>query len=153
MTKTKITLKPGDIFKIKTLKGHGYLQYIETTDLGSQLVRVLDFVNSDITQEEVDRPERWNIEFPLKAAVTRKLVAKVGHFEIPDHYKISEFARVVHTIRGEFKGWFIVNRNTLQRELKTKLTGDELKLSPFGVMNDTLIAEYLDNDWRLENWK
>ncbi len=148
-----MTLSFGDIFEIKTVTGHGYLQYVDKTALGVELIRVLDFVNTDIKQDDVNRPERWNTEFTLKAAVTKKLVAKIGKFDIPNYYKIPEFARTTHNVRGEFKGWHIVNRKTLQRELKAQLTNDDLKLSPYGIMNDTLIKEYLDSNWRLENWK
>lgn len=130
------------------------MQYVETSDIGIEYVRIIDLISEtgEITIDDINRLERWNIEFPLKAAVRKKIVSKVANFNLPIDYHISGYARSEHNIRGEFLGWFIVNRKTLQRELKKKLTKDELKLSPHGMMNDTLIIEYLENDWKLENW-
>jgi hypothetical protein len=41
----------------------------------------------------------------------------------------------------------------LKRELKKVLDEKDLKLSPHGIWNDTLIIERLEENWRLENWK
>ena len=148
-------LNPGDIYKIETKIGYGFLQYIETSKNKLQYVRVLDFLSNDgvIEQEAVDLPERWNIEFPLKSARYKKIVELVGNYQIPKNYKVAEYARTKHIIRDDFLGWHIVNRSTLKRTLKEKLTKDEKKLSPYGIFNDTLIKEYLEENWRLENWE
>lgn len=148
-------LKPGDTYRIPTQKGYGFLQYIETDDLGIEFVRILEPIseNGEITQAEVNQSERWNIGFPLKVAIRRKIVEKVGHFDLPKEFEKPEFARSKHTIRGEFHGWHIVNRKTLMHQLKKELNEDDLKLSPHGIMNDTLIIERLEENWRLENWK
>ncbi len=49
-------------------------------------------------------------------------------------------------------GWQIVNSKTLQRETFNELSDDQKKMSPWGMMNDTLIIELLERDWKLENW-
>ncbi|MGB3198995.1 MAG: hypothetical protein WBB17_14825 [Saprospiraceae bacterium] len=148
-------MKIGDVFKIKTNIGFGYLQYVETDDLGIDFVRVLEPIstNGEITQAGVDQTERWNIGFSLKTAARRKIVEMVGNFEIPKSFINSEYARSEHNIRGEFLGWHIVHKSTLKRELKSNLDEKNLKLSPHGIMNDTLIVERLEQNWRLENWK
>jgi hypothetical protein len=148
-------LETGDIFSIKTSKGFGFLQYIETDDLGIEFVRVLSPIKleENIIQNEVDLKERWSIGFPLKAAVRKKIVSKIGSFKIPTNYIIDEYARSEHNIRGEHLGWHIVNRKSLKRELKNRLDKEDLKLSPHGSCNDTLIIEYLEKDWKLEEWK
>ncbi len=148
-------LKSGDVFKIKTSIGFGFLQYLETDNLGIEYVRVLEPIstNGQITQAGVDQIERWSIGFPLKAAARKKIVVMVGNFEIPKSFVNSEFTRSEHNIRGEFLGWHIVNKSTLKRELKTDLEETDLKLSPHGIMNDTLIVERIEQNWRLEKWK
>ncbi|MBP0612780.1 hypothetical protein J8J42_06945 [Chryseobacterium sp. cx-311] len=148
-------MKIGDVFKIKTNIGFGYLQYVETDNLGIDFVRVLEPIsaNGEITQAGVDQTERWNIGFPLKTAVRRKIVEMVDNFEIPKTFINSEFARSEYNIRGEFLGWHIVHKSTLKRELKSDLDEKNLKLSPHGIMNDRLIVERLEQNWRLENWK
>ena len=148
-------LNKGDIFKIKTKIGFGFLQYVETDDMGVEFVRVLEPISIEekITQSDVDQTERWNIGFPLKAAARKKIVEKVGNFEIPKSYVNSDYARSEHNVRGESLGWHIVHKSTLKRELKTNLDEKDLKLSPHGIMNDTLIIERLEQNCRLENWK
>lgn len=56
-------------------------------------------------------------------------------------------------VRGEFLGWYIVDTKTLKRELKQQLNAEDLKLPFHGHPNDTLLREYLESNWRLENWK
>jgi hypothetical protein len=131
-------LELGDIFSIKTSKGYGFLQYIETDNLGIEYVRVLFPIKTEesISQDEVELKERWSIGFPLKAAIRKKIVTKIGNYEIPENYTLDEYARSVHNVRGEHLGWHIVNRITLQRELKSKLEKADLKLSPHGIFND-----------------
>ncbi len=148
-------LKAGDVFKIRTSIGFGFLQYLETDNLGIDYVRVLEpiSINGEITQAGIDQIERWSIGFPLKAAARKKIVVMVGNFEIPKTFVNSEFARNEHNIRGEFLGWHIVHRSTLKRELKQDLDEKDLKLSPHGIMNDTLIVERMEQNWRLEKWK
>lgn len=145
----------GDVFKLKTKIGYGFLQYIKTDRLGIDFVRVLDPINSvgDINQPEVDALERWCAGFPLKAALKMKIVEKVGGFEVPSSFVDSDYARSKHVVRGEFLGWFIVHKPSLKRELKKKLNKKDIKLSPYGVMNETLIIERLEESWRLDEWK
>ena len=145
----------GDVFRIKTKIGFAFFQYIETDDTGTDYIRILDYISNseaEIKQDDINKIEKWHIGFTIKPAIRKKIIEKVGNFEIPPNYKVPEFARTEHNIRGNFLGWFIVNRKTLQRELKEKLNTDELKLSPFGFMNDTLIIEKIEQNWKLENW-
>lgn len=148
-------LEKGDIFSIKTSKGFVFLQYIETDDLGIEFVRVLSPIKLDenIIQNEVELKERWSIGFPLKAAVRKKNVSKIGGFKIPTNYLIDEYTRSEHNVRGDHLGWHIVNRKSLKRELKSRLDKEDFKLNPHGSWNDTQIIEYLEKDWKLEEWK
>lgn len=148
-------LTKGDTYSIETKIGFGFLQYVETDSIGIDFVRVLCPINEDeqIDQSGVNQNERWNIGFPLKAAAKRKIISKVGNFEIPNTYFNSEYARSKHIVRSEFLGWHIIHKSSLKRELKKELHKDDLKLSPHGIMNDTLIIEYLEQNWKLENWR
>ena len=148
-------LKAGDTFRIETRLGFGFLQYIKTNADGVEFLRVLEPINKDgfIDESGVQEEERWNTGFPLKAAINRGIVEKVGNFKIPDTYTDSDYARSEHYIGSEFQGWQIVNKITYKRELKKELNENEIKLSPNGIMNDTLIIERIEQNWRLENWK
>jgi len=148
-------IQAGEVFAIKTKIGFGFLQFIEMSNLGIEIIRVLEPIKqaNEIFQEEVNIPERYTVQFVVKAALRRKLIERTGKFQIPDFYKVPTKARTEHIIRCEFLGWHIVDQQTLKRELKKELTPEDLLLSPHGHPNDTLLKEYLENNWRLENWK
>lgn len=145
----------GDIFRIKTNKGYGFIQYVESSETFGEYIRILAPLKEEkkITQSEINQMERWCIYFPLKIAYRRKIVDLIGNYELPSTYVAQENTRIEHNIRGEHLGWRIVNRKTLAAEFKKKLDAKDLKLSPNGIFNDTLIIEYLESDWKLENWK
>ena len=147
-------LNTGDIFRILTKKGYGFLQFVETSNNGLHYVRILDHISKEglIEQGDVNRKEKWNIEFPLSIANHRKIVEFVGSFKISKGFKVAKFARSKDMVQGEFLGWYIVNRETLKRKLTKKLSNKQKELSPHGIFNDTLIIEYLENDWKLSTW-
>ena len=148
-------INPGEVYAIKTLIGFGFIQFVSLLDTGIELVRILEPIkqSADLSQNEVDALERFSLQFPVKAANKKKLIQKVGQFAIPKHYSIPKKTRTEHNVRGEFLGWQIVEVKTLKRELKKALSKEDLKLSPHGIFNDTLLIEYLEKDWRLEDWK
>lgn len=148
-------IKEGEVFSIKTKVGYGFIQYINTGDLGIELIRVLEPIKdiNQIFQDEVNLQERYSVHIVVKAALRKKLIERIGLFTIPSHYNIPIKARTKHNVREEFLGWHIVDQKTLKRELKQKLSCEDLLLSPHGHPNDTLLIEWLETNWRLENWK
>lgn len=150
-----MTIEPGEVFTIKTNIGYGFLQFIQMSNLGIEIIRVLEPIKqkNQITQEEVNILERYSVQFVVKTALRRKLIERAGKFQIPNQYHVPIKGRTEHIIRGEFIGWHIVDQQTLKRELKTKLTNQDILLSPHGHPNDTLLREWLESNWRLENWK
>lgn len=148
-------IQKGDVFRIQTNIGFGFLQFIELTQDKLYYIRVLDFISKEgtISQIGVDKAERWCTEFVLNIALHRKIVEKVDSFKIPRKFKVRKYARSKHIIGNEFLGWFIINRKSLKRRLKKKLSRRHIKLSPHGIMNDTYIIERLQESWTLENWK
>lgn len=149
----KITL--GEVFAIQTKIGFGFLQYVGVDQFGCQIVRILESIKpiDEITRVEVEMPERFTVHFVAKAALTRKIISRAGAFGIPKEYIIPKKGREPYNIRGEFLGWHIVDLQTLKRELKQQLSSDDLKLPPAGHPNDTLLKEWLEKNWRPENWK
>lgn len=150
MAKTKL----GDIFEIETPKGKAYLHYIFKSKSGIDLIRVLQGlyqerpVNFD---DLVKSKERYMISFPpLSIACKRKILEQVGHYPA-DGFKKPKYMRTVHLIPG-VDAWDIVDTDTLKRQVVKKLTPEQMKLSPWGIWNDTLLIERLVNDWKLEDW-
>ena len=145
----------GDVFSLETKIGYGFLQYIEDDQFGVGIVRVLEPIKAipDAIQADVNIPERFTAHFVVRAALKRRLIHRVGNFSVPEHYIVPTKAREKHMVRGEFLGWHIVDTKTLKRELKQQLSEEDLKLPFHGHPNDTLLREYLESNWRLENWK
>ena len=148
-------IQEGEVFAIRTKIGFGFLQYIKLDQFGVEIIRILEAIKKDnqITQEEIDVPERFTVHFVVKTALRRKLIQRSGVFSIPSNYAVPQKGREPHNIRGQSLGWHIIDQKTLKRELKQQLSSEDLKLPPHGHPNDTLVREWLETNWRLENWK
>ena len=147
-------INEGEVFAIETKVGFGFLQYIKPDQFGVEIIRVLEPIKNanEISQEEVNLPERYTVHFVVKAALRRKLIYRTGIFGIPHNYSVPQKSREMHIVRGQFLGWHIQDQRTLKLELKQELTSEDLKLPPSGHPNDTLLKEWLETNWRLENW-
>ena len=149
-----MTLEKGQVFSIRLDKGFGFIQFIETDDLGIEYVRILDSIRTTekITQSEVNLTQRWCCGFLVKTAYKKNLIEFIGKFELPPKYKVEYITRAPHNVKGEHLGWHIINRVTLERKLIPKLKRKHFNLSPHGIFNDTLIKERLLNNWELSKW-
>jgi len=147
-------IKTGDIFEIETSKGKAYLHYAFKDETNGELIRVLPGLYSDQPKnlkELAVEDERFLVFFPLSAANRKKIVKKVGHHDL-DSFARPEYMRVEHYIRGKFLGWHIINTDTWERDLVKELDDCQKKLSPWGIWNDTLLIERLEEDWTLDSW-
>lgn len=147
--------KIGDVFEIKTPKGKAYLHYIYNDKATGELMRVLPelyFERPPGFGELAGSKERYVVFFPLLAANRQKIVEQVGHFPTTNFGK-SRYMRVEHIVRGENLGWHIIETETWHRELVKHLTVEQMKLSPWGIWNATLLIENLVSDWSLEKWR
>jgi hypothetical protein len=145
----------GDLFEIETAKGKSYLQYGSRNDDGIELIRVLRglySVRPKSFKELVNEKEQYLVHFPLAAAYRKKLICLVNNFPLPKDFAIPQFMRTTYVRQGEFLGWHIVNIETLQRQFVKELSVSQKQLSPWGVWNDTLLKEKLEEGWSLENW-
>ena len=66
-------IQEGEVFAIQTKIGFGFLQYIIPDQFGVEIIRVLEAIkpNNEISQQEVDAPERYTVHFVIKAALRR----------------------------------------------------------------------------------
>ena len=148
-------IKVGDVFEIETAKGKAYFHYMfDDKDIGA-LIRILPFFHDntpDNIKEIVKQKELFFIYFPLKYAVKLKIVNPVSNVPVGLFFRKPKYMRTEHKVRGEFLGWHIVNTNNLKRTLVSKLSEEEKKLSPWGVWNDTLLKERLEEGWTLDKW-
>lgn len=91
------------MFRTKTKIGFGFLQYIETDDLGIEFVRILEPIkgNGDVSQAEVNGRKPWNMRFLFKTVTRKKGTEKVSFFGILSAYIDLGYALYVHKVRGE----------------------------------------------------
>lgn len=147
-------IKEGDVFEITTSKGKAYLHYIYKDKEMTELVRVLPGLYASAPEnldQLIESKEMFMVSFQIAAAYKRHLVEKVGHYPATNFPK-PQYMRTEFIVGRERKGWHIVNVDTLQRQSVQKLTEEQKKLSPWGIWNDTLLIENLENDWNLDKW-
>jgi hypothetical protein len=149
-------LNVGDIFEIKTAKGKSFFQYVYSNTNVGELIRILPGLYQDNTpdlKEIVKSNELFYVHFPLKAAVKQKIVNFIGNYDIPKDFEIPKYMRSKKVDqKGNFICWQIINYETWVRESVIELSNDQKKLSPWGVWNDTLLAERLSEKWTPEKW-
>lgn len=147
-------VKIGDIFEIETSKGKVYLHFLYKDKEIGELVRVLKGfhnIRPASFEDLASSSEQFMVYLPLSAANRRKIVEHVGNFSVANLAK-PQYMRTEHYVRGEFLGWHIIDTDTWDRQLVKELTPEQKQLSPWGVWNDTLLIENLEQGWSLENW-
>lgn len=148
-------LKIGDIFSIQTSKGNGYFQYVfNNKDIG-ELIRVFNnTLNEKLDiKKMVNSQNYYFIHFPLKAAYKQNIVKLIGNHDVPSSVKLPQKMRSKKVDNyGQFICWQIVDYNTWQNENKKELSSEEKKLSPWGIWNDTLLIERIEEEWDPTKW-
>ncbi|WP_299097163.1 hypothetical protein [Winogradskyella sp.] len=146
--------KIGDVFMIKINKGYGCFQLVSSNKFEGELIKVFYKIYDiePISIEEIVSNDFYFVGFPLKYALKRNLVTQIGNSSLPKDFILPKYMREKHVIGGNHLGWYIVNRDTLQRTFVEKLKIEQRKLSPHGIINDTYLIERFEEDWRLEEW-
>jgi hypothetical protein len=145
--------KIGDIIEIKTAKGLAYAQLIHRRRPEGSLIRVLTPLLSS-PPEHLDvlaaMGDRFLTFFPVGAAVNRGIARYVGNVAVPDKYKEVPPMRAPggRTPRGKVMNWWLLEGGKERRV--DELTEEQKRWSIAGVINDTLLIEFIEEDWRPE---
>lgn len=145
----------GDLFEIETSKGFAYFQYCFKDENLGELIRVLPGIfpdRLDSFDKIVAEKEVFMVFFPLLMAYRKKIVHLVGNKELPNVEK-PKFMREEYFTENGQEGWYIVDTDTWKRTKVKKLTPEQESLSPWGIWNDTLLIERIEEGWSLDNWK
>lgn len=150
----KITLELGDILELETIKGLAYIQCVEIPeDKKNEVELIKVYYNLHEVRPtdlfDISAGKFFFIRFPLKSAKNKKIVKHIGNIILSCDFSPPLLFRTTNPF-GE--GWQIINSKTWKRENVTNLTKEHLLLSPWGMMNDTLIKELLERKWTLESW-
>lgn len=141
----------GDIFEINTNKGNAYFQCVKIDKLKWDIIKVFNqlFDERPSLNIIVDIHDSYFVGFALGAAFKRKLVEKIGNVPLEPDSKLPEYMRSNHAVRGQHLGWHIIDTATWKRQLVEKPSEEQMRLSPWGIWNDTLLKEKLESGWNL----
>jgi hypothetical protein len=148
-------IEVGDVFELNTKNGNKiYFQCVQIpvdTKNEVELIKVFYYLYSETPTDVtlITHDEYFFNRFPLKSALRKKIVTKIGNsklsqdFETPKYYRTTNFTN---------DAWQIIDAKTWKRKTVIELSEEQKKLSPWGGLNDTLIIELLERGWKLENW-
>ena len=158
ITVKKVEILIGDVFKLQLSNGIGFIQCVKLApETEWEIIRVLPGIYLKDGDAEIasQKKELFFSELPLKYALrTRnKLVVFVGNFRVPKGSEAPRYYRDEHTRGHEFLGWHIVDSKTLKRKFVEKLSEEDLRLSPWGMISLTDIAERIETNWDIDEWK
>lgn len=146
-------IRPGDIFLIKTSIGNSYLHYINDTPNMSSLCRVIYKLESEDnieTQIECIK-ENFSIHFPIKSALKKRIIFLKGNAPLPKNFQEPLKFRTIE-VRNNQKLLHLVDRYTWKRNQVDTFSNNDLELNPWGIWNDSLLIERIENDWQLVEW-
>lgn len=146
-------LRFGDVIELRTAKGLAYCQYThEHRQYGSLLPVLPGLHNSrpaNLSEMAAGSEAFWQF-FPLRTALTRKIVANAGNADIPEPaMRFPTFrSGVVDPATGKVAIWWLWDGN---REWRVgTLTPEQKRLSVLGVCNDTFLIEKIESGWTPE---
>jgi hypothetical protein len=146
-------IKVGDVFGIQTKKGETYLQYIGKDQRGAVAVRVLSKffdLPQDCLGEAIQQNTNFITFYPVNIAYRRKMVRKIGNFEVPEHSKKLPLFRGATSILDpkRIDGWIIPDQNGNKRSILFKdLTIEQKKMPTDGLINHDLLVSLIEEDW------
>ena len=151
------TIKPGDVFHIKTPKGLAFFQYTYKHDEYGHLIRILPGLFDAIPtafEELAKIKELYYTFFPLSAAVAKGIVVYVARMTLPDS------ARKPPTLRragarargGKALNWWILSPGG-DEFLVNELNEEQAQYSIAAIWNDTLLVERICSGWLPEQDK
>lgn len=145
--------KPGDLIEMRTARGLAYAQVTHKVPLFGTLIRVLEPIiperPSDLEAIARSR-ERFVTFFPVAAALKRGIVRLAGSAPIPPHAQKFPLLRQRGKVlaNGVVADWWLYDGSRQWRI--GRLAADQARLSIAEVVNDTLLRERIDSDWRPE---
>jgi hypothetical protein len=153
VTKPKINI--GDLFEIETSKGFAYFQYCYKSENLGELIRILPETfthRPDSFDKIVAEKESFMVFFPVLMAYRKKIIHLVANVALLNFEK-PKFMREECLLKDEPECWYIVDTSTWKRTKVKELTPEQQSLSPWGIWNDTLLIERIEEGWSLDKWK
>jgi hypothetical protein len=145
-----MVLKIGTVIEIGTSKGFVYAQYTHRHANYGYLIRVIQGLHES-TPTDIDslakQPTNFVTFFPLAAAIKRKLFKVIGVRPVPEFAQNFPIFKTGHydKEKGKITVWFLWDGTNNWRV--DKLTEEEKDYPIRGIINDTLLIEYIETEW------
>lgn len=149
-------IKNGDIYEITLEDRYGYFQCIEENNKMGDFVRVFssnERLSSDYLLELIKVNDYFMVRIPIKYARRNSKISFIKNLPIEGEFSKPLFMRSKHVSVNDGSGWQIININNYKRNFVKVLSEEQKKLSPFGIINDLKLIEWLESNWNLNNWK
>lgn len=144
----------GDVVEIRVSDGFSYALYTHHQPKFGALLRVFERVWSSrptAFQEVVQDAIRFEIFFPLEAALKGSILEVVDHQDIPATLKPFPTFRsgMIDPSTKKVAVWWLWDG---EKEWRIgELTSDQRRLPIRGVWNDTMLVGRIESDWRVEH--
>ena len=155
MAKKKAIL--GGLYSLPVMAGVGLFQCVHVPEDKTKLhiIRVLPGIHSASYEDfrtVVDGPELFFKQFALDYGLKKSVIGYLGQYDIPDNSHAPDCFRMKDMVRGEFKGWLIVNRKTQIMQRVMSLSNKQIQLSPYGSISIPDLEEKILTGWTPKMW-
>jgi hypothetical protein len=144
-----MALRLGDIIEIKTARGLSYAQYTHKHSQYGALLRVFEeafAIRPTDFSQVVLLPVQFVTFFPLGSACARGIVTVVSNHPIQTPTEFPTFRAGVADRAGKYNNWWLWDGKT-EVQIGTLTPGQE-ELPIRGVINDTLLFERVESNWK-----
>lgn len=150
-------VKYGDVFRVELTHGIGIIQCVkEAPNTGIEIIRVLPDNYDEDSVRDIERIVRQKESFfqqlPLKYALKRKLLERVGNYPVPEQSGAPRYFRTEHLIGTKFVAWHIIDSETLKIRSVKELSIAERQLSEWDVISLQDLVEKIETGWTPEDW-
>lgn len=145
-------MKPsiGDVVEIPTPQGLAYAQYAHHHDRYGAMLRVLGGLYEERPADFAElaaKRERFNVFFPLAAAIAEGIVEPIANEPVPEHAREFPLFRTGrrNPKTGKVDVWWFWDG---EREWPVEELSDEQRdVSIRGIVNDTRLIERIVSGW------
>lgn len=152
-----LEVKYGDVFRVELTPGIGIIQCVkEAPNTGFEILRVLPGTYDEDSLGEMERimmqKESFFLQLPLKYALKRKLLERVGNYPVPEQSGAPRYFRTEHRIGTKFVAWHIIDSETLKIRSVKELSISEMQFSEWDVISLPDLVEKIETGWTPEVW-
>lgn len=151
----KRVVEVGDVFSIQLRTGNALFQVAESHSNYGELIRVFGIgpnATDDDFETLVKSHEEFVVFFPARETYRAGKIDFVCNVPLPNWFQKPTEMKSTDIVKGEFRGWMIVDIETLRRRRTLTLSEDERNLSPFGTWTFGMLKHQLETGFTLAKW-